>query len=342
MRMKVSIVGITGYSGLELVRLLARHPKIDIVSVHARQHVGKKLSELYPHLASICDLVITEIDAESIMNQSELVFFATPSGLASQMAAPFVEAGFPVIDLSGDHRLVPHIYKEWYQKEPGLENIQEQFTYGLAETSQIFGKKFIANPGCYATATELALWPLVEAKVLSHFPIIVDAKSGLTGAGKSLTDSSHFVNVQDNYVHYKLNQHQHIPEIEQYLKQFDENVPPIQFSTALLPVNRGIVATIYVSVKSNVEEQDIANIYQTAYEGKPFVRLQEQLPHLHQVIGSNTTAIGFALNEKTGILTVVSVLDNLIKGAAGQAIQNMNLMMGWSEELGLQTEAVYF
>ncbi|MGT2907100.1 N-acetyl-gamma-glutamyl-phosphate reductase [Streptococcus dentiloxodontae] len=332
--MKISIVGITGYSGLELVKILNNHKKIEIVSIHATKEIGRRLSELYPYLLGICDLKIENFDAQAIMNQSDLVFFATPSGIASQLAQPFVEAGFPVIDLSGDHRLPAACYEKWYKKTPAAKSSLNKFTYGLAEFADLTGKKFIANPGCYATAAELALIPLVKAQAIELNSIIVDAKSGLTGAGKALSDSSHFVNVHDNYVTYKLNHHQHIPEIVQELKLFDDNLEYFQFSTSLLPVNRGIMATVYAKLKTGVSEADIAAAFEQAYANKPFVRLQKELPELHNVIGSNFTDIGFAYNEKTNVLTVISVIDNLIKGAAGQAVQNLNLMQGWAETEG--------
>ncbi|MBM7636586.1 N-acetyl-gamma-glutamyl-phosphate reductase [Streptococcus saliviloxodontae] len=340
--MKVSIVGITGYSGLELLKILNNHKKVQVVSIHATKEVGQCISDIYPHLTDQCDLVIEAFDAAEIMSKSDLVFFATPSGIASHLSEPFVEAGFPVIDLSGDHRLSATSYSEWYAKEPAKQAILDQFVYGLAEFTDVKGKKFIANPGCYATATELALLPLVQAEVLEKdSSIIVDAKSGLTGAGKGLSDSSHFVNVHDNYVTYKLNKHQHIPEIEQALHLFDADLLPIQFSTSLLPINRGIVSTSYLKVKEGVSQEAVQMIFEKAYADKVFVRLSKGLPDLHQVLGTNYTDIGFQVNEKTGILTVISVIDNLIKGAAGQAVQNLNLMMGWDEAEGLPVQATY-
>ena len=194
---------------------------------------------------------------------------------------------------------------------------------------------------CYATATELALLPLVKEKLIDVNSIIVDAKSGLTGAGKVLSESSHFVNVHDNYVTYKLNRHQHIPEIVQELKRFDNNLEHIQFSTSLLPVNRGIMATCYVTLKKPLSNEAVSKIYQDLYADKPFVRLQQDLPELHNVIGSNFCDIGFAYNPVTNVLTVISVIDNLVKGAAGQAVQNLNLMMGWDETEGFPMTPSY-
>ena len=176
---------------------------------------------------------------------------------------------------------------------------------------------------------------MVATGLIETDSVIVDAKSGLTGAGKALSESSHFVNVHDNYVTYKLNHHQHIPEIVQTLQTFNPEMPEIQFSTSLLPVNRGIMASVYCKLKKDVTVSDVASAFTKAYSDKPFVRVQDSLPELHNVIGSNFTDIGFAYNEKTNVLTVISVIDNLLKGAAGQAVQNLNLMQGWDETEGL-------
>lgn len=339
--MKVSIVGITGYSGLELVKILARHQKFDLVSIHATKEVGQPLSAIYPYLQGICDLPIEAFDAQAIMAKSDVVVFATPSGVASQMVADFVAADFPVLDISGDHRLPADVYEKWYKKSAQDQAILDKFTYSLAEFSDIEGQKFISNPGCYATATELALIPIIKSGLVDLTSIVVDAKSGLTGAGKGLSDSSHFVNVHDNYVTYKLNQHQHIPEIMQTLQAFEPNLPYIQFSTSLLPVNRGIMATCYVKLTQDISQEELQQLYSQAYKDKPFVRVQSDLPELHNVIGSNFTDIGFAYNPVTKVLTIVSVIDNLVKGASGQAVQNLNLMFGFEETEGLLTTPNY-
>ncbi|MFR4697237.1 MAG: N-acetyl-gamma-glutamyl-phosphate reductase [Streptococcus salivarius] len=332
--MKVSIVGITGYSGLELVKILNNHKKVELVSIHATKEVGRRLSDVYPYLTGVCDLIIEAFDAQEIMGKADLVFFATPSGVASSLAEEFVQADFPVIDLSGDHRLPADVYQEWYKKSPAKQSILNKFTYALSEYADVKDKKFIANPGCYATATELALLPLVATGLIETDSVIVDAKSGLTGAGKALSESSHFVNVHDNYVTYKLNHHQHIPEIVQTLQVFNPEMPEIQFSTSLLPVNRGIMATVYCKLKKDVTVSNVASAFAKAYDDKPFVRVQENLPELHNVTGSNFTDIGFAYNEKANVLTVISVIDNLLKGR-WTAVQNLNLMQGWDETEGL-------
>ena len=338
--MKVAIIGVTGYSGVELVRLLQGHKEIDLVSVHASQSIGCQLGDLLPHLRGICDLPIKSVDATAIMEEADLVVFATPSGMSKDLARPFIAADFPLIDLSGDFRLPAKDYEKWYGQSAADSQQQALFTYGLSEWADIRGKKFISNPGCYATATSLALMPILDLIELDQ--IIVDAKSGLTGAGKKLAESSHFAHVHENYQTYKLNQHQHIPEIMQNLQSVNPKVPHIQFSTSLLPINRGIVATCYLRLKGGKTMEDVNRSMDLAYADKPFIRLQEgSLPDLHQVIGSNFVDIGWVYNPVTEVITLASVLDNLIKGAAGQAIQNLNLMYGFPETEGLALAPTY-
>ncbi|MFC3931989.1 N-acetyl-gamma-glutamyl-phosphate reductase [Streptococcus dentapri] len=332
--MKAAIVGVTGYSGLELIRLLNQHSQIEVAEIYATKEIGRKISDLYPHLKGICDLEIQEFKAMNIIQNTDLVFLATPSGVAKEVSKIFVAHDFPTVDLSGDHRLSASSYQKWYGKGAADSEVLDKFTYSLAEFTSDQGK-FISNPGCYATATELALIPLLTSQKIDLDTIIVDAKSGLTGAGKKLAESSHFVNVHDNYMTYKLNQHQHIPEIVQELQQFNSDLEHIQFSTSLLPINRGIMATVYVKVTDDVTDEEILELYQEAYADKFFVRIQNGLPDLHDVLGSNFTDIGFAYNPVTKVLTVVSVIDNLVKGAAGQAIQNVNLAWGFEETNGL-------
>ncbi|MGT2667381.1 N-acetyl-gamma-glutamyl-phosphate reductase [Streptococcus rifensis] len=338
--MKVAIIGVTGYSGIELYRLLRQHSHIEVHSVHASQSVGHGLSDLLPHMGNDQKLTIEAVDPEQIMKTVDLVFIATPSGYSKDIAGRFLEQDFPVVDLSGDYRLPAAVYEKWYGKSAAPASEQEQFTYGLSEWTTLFGKKFISNPGCYATATLLSLLPLVD--IIDEKSIIVDAKSGLTGAGKSLTASSHFVQAYGNYSTYKLNRHQHIPEIMRVLQAHNPEIPHLQFSTSLLPVNRGIVATSYLHLKDGKTAEDVDLAFKEAYKESAFIQLQgNQFPDLHQVVGSNRVAIGWEYNSRTEVLTVITVLDNLIKGAAGQAIQNVNLMYGFPETAGLDNLATY-
>ncbi|GCF93683.1 N-acetyl-gamma-glutamyl-phosphate reductase [Enterococcus florum] len=342
--MKVSIIGVTGYSGLELLRLLNNHPAVEIVSIHSHSQNGEAIDRRFPHLKQLIKLPLEEVNPEKIMAQADLVFFAAPSGVAKEQALPFIEKQFPVIDLSGDYRLKnPAHYEKWYGKTSAPISALHLATYGLADFDLPKDIKLIANPGCYATAAILSVAPLVRQKLIEKDSIIFDGKSGLSGAGKKLSEAAHYTEVNDNMSVYKLNQHQHIPEIIQQLQQWDKEIPAIQFSTALIPVTRGILMTTYCKAKTGVTSMDICEAFEAEYGSKPFIRLQEdqQFPCIKQVVGSNYCDIGTAYNKATQTITVVSVIDNLVKGAAGQAIQNLNLLMNLPETTGLELVPVY-
>lgn len=336
--MKAAIVGVTGYSGVELVRLILRHPFLVLGSIHSHSVYKNSFEELNPHLEGILHKEIQSFDPQQIMAENDVVFFATPAGFTKENVHPFVEADFPVVDLSGDLRLKDGtLYQKWYQKDPASAELLAKADYGLPEFHQETYGNLISNPGCYATAASLAAGPLLAAGLLQLDSLIFDGKSGLSGAGKKLTDASHFVSVQENMSMYKLNQHQHIPEIQQTLQGFAPKLAPIQFTTSLIPVKRGIFMTLFAKVTAGVTEEQVAAAFHQAYDGAPFVRLQPQgkLPELRQVNGSNYCDIGFGLNPENQVLTVVSVIDNLMKGAAGQAIQNFNRWAGLDETCGL-------
>lgn len=342
--MKVSIIGVTGYSGIELVRLLLQHPYVEIVSIHSHSQNGKEIAEYLPHLKQLLDLPLEPINSTEVMAKAELVFFATPSGISKEIATAFVEADFPIIDLSGDFRLkTDGQYEKWYKNSSAPFDFLQNAHYGLADFYSKPTSKLIANPGCYATGTLLSLAPLVEQELIETDSIIVDAKSGLSGAGKNLSEASHFVNCNENMTLYKMNSHQHIPEIMQQLQKWDQSIPAIQFSTSLIPVTRGIFITTYARSKEKLTQEQLWQVYRSFYQAKPFIRVQEQnvYPNLRQIIGSNFCDIGVAYNEVTNIITVVTVLDNLVKGAAGQAVHNLNHLAGWPETTGLNLVPIY-
>lgn len=255
--------------------------------------------------------------------------------MSQNLALAFIDADFPVIDLSGDFRLNKvETYEKWYKNTNVKNEYLLKSEYHLADIGKASGN-YIANPGCYATATLLALYPSVKNEMIDLNSIIVDAKSGLSGAGKTLSESSHFVNVADNMSMYKVNAHQHIPEIAQQLKIWNPNFQALQFSTSLIPVIRGIFVSTYAKVVSNFDIDQIRRAYVEAFLDKPFVRIRRQMPQLSDVIGTNFCDIGLAYNPVTNVLSIVSVIDNLMKGAAGQAVQNFNQLFGYDESLGL-------
>jgi N-acetyl-gamma-glutamyl-phosphate reductase, common form len=340
--MKAAIVGVTGYTGVELLRLIHQHPLLTVGTLHSQSMHKKSISEFYPHLQGICEQEVEPFDAEKIMQENQLVFFATPSGISKDLVQVFVDANFPVIDLSGDLRLDAPTYQQWYKKEPATQAILDQAYYAVPEWSEVQGN-LISNPGCYATTAILSAAPLLQQQMIEVDSLIFDGKSGLSGAGKQLTDMSHYVSVDENMSMYKLNQHQHIPEVLQFLQHFDQSLAALQFSTSLIPVKRGIFMTMYAKVKPGYTEQQLWEAFQSAYQEKPFVRVQPlgQLPELRQVIGTNYCDIGLGLNTSNQMLTVVAVIDNLGKGAAGQAIQNFNRWAGIAETSGLIQAPIY-
>lgn len=333
--MKVSIVGATGYSGLELLRLISQHPKLELISLHSLTGKGELLSETFPLVKETdYDLIIEPVDAVRISAIADIVFLATPAGTAKDLIPLFTSA-LQIIDLSGDLRLEKsENYDNWYRQAAAPQALRDEAVYGLSEWYQpaLVGAQLISNPGCYATAILLALVPLFEKLAMGD--VIIDAKSGVSGAGKSLSPATHFMQIHDNLQVYKINRHQHIPEIEQQLGKVTESVAPITLTTQLLPIARGLMATIYF--ETSATDQQLSAIFAAAYQQAPFVRIfTEQLPTIQQVIGSNYCDIGWHKDERTGRVTLISVIDNLVKGAAGQAIQNVNISQGWEQTLGL-------
>jgi N-acetyl-gamma-glutamyl-phosphate reductase len=344
--MKAAIIGATGYGGIELLRLLTKHPYVQVVSVHSSSQAGVPLHHHYPHILKEADFILNEIDPEKIAKIADIVFLGTPAGISSQLTPLFFDLGVTVIDLSGDFRLQNQItYEQWYKKAPPPSDYLQHATYGLAEwhREEIAGAKIVANPGCYPTAALLALIPLVKQKIIRERSIIIDAKSGVSGAGRAPSLTSHFTEINDNLKIYKVNEHQHIPEIEQELCRWDENSGPVTFSTHLVPMTRGIMATIYAEAKANLATDDLLDLYHSSYEGSYFVRIRDKgnFPSTKEVYGSNFCDIGVDVDDRTGRVTVVSVIDNLMKGAAGQAIQNLNIMMGIDEKTGLDQMPIY-
>ncbi|MFT4412528.1 N-acetyl-gamma-glutamyl-phosphate reductase [Fredinandcohnia humi] len=345
--MKAGIVGVTGYSGIELLRLLQFHPYINVHSVYSSSQVGMKLSEVYPQISSLANYSLESIDIPKIANEVDVVFIATPSGVSSTLIPELISQDVKIVDLSGDYRLGdPAIFEKWYNHPGPRQEDLEKATYGLSEWNRedIKNSSFISNPGCYPTATLLGLAPLVINKKIDVSSIVIDAKSGISGAGKSPSKTTHYAETNENFSIYKVNRHQHIPEIEQVLKVWDETIPYVTFSTHLVPMTRGIMSTIYInSISDSITFESLYELYSTSYEDSPFVRIRDKgnFPSTKEVYGTNYCDIGLAFDERTKRITVVSVIDNLVKGAAGQAIQNANLMFGWPEDTGLQMVPVF-
>ncbi|MDT3392311.1 MAG: N-acetyl-gamma-glutamyl-phosphate reductase [Bacillota bacterium] len=339
--MNVALVGVTGYSGMVLYQLLQQHPEVTTVRLFGHpDSQPQPLMEAVPNF--VADQTLIEpLDTATVMASCDVIFFATSAGVTTELAGPFIEADFPVIDLSGDYRLQdPQTFTKWYHKPAPATAALQNSHYGLVEFANAAGHNYIANPGCYATATLLGLAPLVQQQLIDPASIIVDAKSGTSGAGKKLAASTHFSQTDENLQLYKVNQHQHIPEIMQQLKIWNANVPAIQFTTTLLPIVRGIMDTIYAKSEATAEQLQAA--FTATYADSPFVRVLPagQLPTLKEVVGTNYCDLGISYNPVTHTVLVISVIDNLVKGAAGQAVQNFNQHFGYDATAGLQLATV--
>ncbi|WP_164669430.1 N-acetyl-gamma-glutamyl-phosphate reductase [Virgibacillus doumboii] len=345
--MKAGIVGANGYGGIELIRLLHNHPKITVKMLISHSTSGQRITEQYPQLQNILELPLEKLRTDEIVKQVDILFFATPSGITKDIAPPFVEAGLLCIDLSGDFRLKdPALYNRWYKKEPADQKFLDQAAYGLPEIyrEKLKGDVFIANPGCYPTAALLGVFPALKTKILdTNGPIIIDGKTGVSGAGRKPSQGTIFSEINENTRAYKLASHQHTPEIEQVLEDIQGSELHVTFSTHLVPMTRGILCTIYMPLTDSLTDNDVLQLYNDVYRNEPFVRVrpEKQWPATKEVAGTNYCDIGVSVDKRTNMLTIVSVIDNLVKGAAGQAIQTMNLVNNWDERTGLDTIPVY-
>jgi N-acetyl-gamma-glutamyl-phosphate reductase len=343
--LRAGIIGVTGYGGLELFRLLTAHPEINEVFLYSSTKQGQLLSDEAPHLLGInMDKLRSFKQLET--DELDVLFCSAPSGVSSELLPPIIERKMRIIDLAGDFRLKEaDTYREWYGKEPPDFDFVNQAVYGLSEwnENEIKEARLIANPGCYPTATLLGILPLVKNKMINPQTLIIDAKSGISGAGAKPQKASHFTKANDSLSIYKMNKHQHIPEIEQTMKAFADSNVNITFTTHLVPMSRGIMATMYAELAEDIQSHLVSEIFHELYNSKPFVRVFKESTDLFtkQVYGSNYCDLSFAIDERTNRITVVSVIDNLIKGAAGQAIQNMNIMFGINESEGLKQSPLF-
>jgi N-acetyl-gamma-glutamyl-phosphate reductase len=344
--MKAAIIGGTGYSSVELMRLLHNHPFVDVTSIISNSQAGSMLDEIYPHITTIINRPLQSLDFLTLTGNVDVVFLATPSGISRNIVPQLVDAGVKCIDLSGDFRLrSSESYETWYKHPAAKEHYLQQATYGLSEiyADQIKTSSLIANPGCYPTATLLGLMPVIKNNLIDGKSIIIDAKSGVSGAGRSASLSTHYAEVNENLKAYKIGGHQHIPEIEQTLEDESGQQQAITFTTHLVPMTRGIMCTIHANLVDVITTSEAIQLYSKFYESHPFVRIRPEgvFPSTKEVLGSNFCDIGLHVDARTGRLTIISVIDNLVKGASGQAIQNLNLQNGWDIRTGILQIPVY-
>jgi N-acetyl-gamma-glutamyl-phosphate reductase len=341
---KIGIINATGYTGVELARLLCRHPGVVLTSVTGRSSAGKKLSEVFPHLADL------ELTIETVLGEVDLAFSAMPHKESAGEVIPLIKQETRVVDISADFRLKDAAgYPAWYDFSHPAPELLKQAVYGLPELhrKEIAGAQLVANPGCYPTGAILALAPAVKAGIIEP-EIIIDSKTGLSGAGRSLSLGTHYAEANEDSSAYALGGHRHLAEIIQELSRLrPEPAPAITFVPHLVPMTRGILTTGYASLAAGgipidrKGTEELLQLYRDFYRDEPFVRVVAVPPHTKHTWGANICFIHPTIDLRTGRLVVVSALDNLVKGAAGQAIQNMNLMLGLAEKTGLEAPAVY-
>jgi len=339
--LNVAVVGATGYTGIELIKILLRHPEVRLSSLTAKVEETIKIQDEVPELFGRIDMTCSNLDVDEVCRTSDFVFLALPHTVSMKFAPAFLGAGKKVVDLSADYRFSrKEVYEEWYGVEHSDPTGLKAAVYGLPELfrHKIKSAELIANPGCYPTGAILGMYPALKENLVSEDQGIVDAKTGVTGAGRKASLNFLFPEVNENFMAYNLVAHKHTPEMVFILGETLGREFEIEFAPHLLPVNRGILSTIYLKVGKKVSEDKIRELYRAAYEKEPFVEISPggSLPRLSQVTGTNYCFIGLRLNTRTGNLIVVTVIDNLVKGAAGQAVQNMNIMNGWRESEGFE------
>ena len=339
------IIGGSGYTGAELLRLLALHPDVEVSAVTSRQYAGTKVTSVYPELSGYYDS-LTYTDPKDISNiKADVVFSALPHGVSQASVLPFIEAGVKVIDLSADFRLKDvEVYEKWYCEHTAPGYLSKA-VYGLPELyrESIKGASLIANPGCFPTGAILALAPVMSAGLLDlSAPVVIDSKSGVTGAGRKATIETSYVELNEGFKAYKVGSHRHTPEITQELSSLAGSEVNVTFTPHLLPVSRGILTTAYVWLKGQVTASSLHELYKETYASEPFVRVMNPglFPDILNVRGSNYCDIGIYYDDHEQKAIIVSVIDNLVKGASGAAVQNMNLLLGLDETTALTTPPI--
>lgn len=336
---KAGIIGATGYAGAELVRILSGHPECEIAAISSVSFEGKAISEVYPAYYGLNDMVCE--DADSVVEKSDVIFAALPHGLSQELAQRCFDLGKIFIDLGADFRLENEDdYKQWYGGSYVNKELHQNSVYALPELfrKNIAGKKTIANPGCYTTGVPLALAPAIAGGFVELDGIIADCKSGVTGSGRGLTQGTHYPDLNEGFHAYKVATHRHTPEIEQTLSHLAGQKVKLTFVPHLLPINRGILSTCYARLKPGVTKEQLRKAYEEFYKDEYFVRLlpEGMTADIHNIKYSNFCDVSIYTDERTGTFIAISAIDNMVKGAAGQAVQNMNIVFGLDEKCGLE------
>lgn len=343
---KVFICGGSGYTGGELLRILSNHPEVFVAGVTSERSAGKSVKDLFPQLHNYANLVYEHLNPIENLKKADLFFMALPHGESQRAVDFFFQHGKKVIDLSADYRLRdPMTYKEWYNVRHAFQTTLKRAVYGLPEIyrNKIKKAKLIANPGCYPTGAILGLLPALRNTLIDISSIVIDSKSGTSGAGRKAEVSVSYCEVNEGFKAYAIGTHRHTPEIEQELSLVSGKEIVVNFTPHLLPVDRGILTTIYAPLLKKASVSEILKKYNDAYRKEPFVRVLDYglYPNIKHVRGTNFCDIGLKVNERTSTLIIVTAIDNLVKGASGQAVHNMNIMMGFDEKTALDAVALF-
>lgn len=344
--LKAAICGGSGYTGAELLRILAGHPEVKVTAITSERSQGKSPVEIYPHLAGYEHLVYEPLVPDALFNKADFFFMALPHRASQPAVALFYKSGKKIVDLSADFRLKdPAVYEKWYKVPHDYQGVLKGAVYGLPELhrAKIKRSRLVANPGCYPTTAILALYPALKAGLIDPDWIVIDSKSGTSGAGRQADTKYSFCEVNEGFMAYSVATHRHTPEIEQELRAISKREIKVNFTPHLLPVNRGMLSTVYTRLIKRTGTAEILSIYKRTYRDEPFLRVLDEgkFPNISAVKGTNRCDIGLKADERTGTLIIVSAIDNLVKGASGMAVQNMNIMMGFPEETGLRQIAAF-
>jgi len=340
MKTKVAIIGATGYTGVELLRLLLHHPEVEVTALTTQKYAGISIGQVFPSLMKFLQIKCEELNIDQISKKADLIFTALPHKTAMETVPLFYRLGKRVVDLSADFRLKDSaVYERWYQKHTASDLLGDS-VYGLPELhrDKIRNAKIVGNPGCYPTGALIGLIPLIKKELITLEGVVVDSKSGVSGAGRDVVLESLFCEVNEGVKAYKIFAHRHTPEIEQEINLLAQKKIGITFVPHLIPMDRGILSSIYVQLNKKMKTEELLNAFQECYEGESFVRIypKGKLPNTKDVRGSNFCDIGLVVSEPGDRAVIVTAIDNLVKGASGEAIQNMNIMLGYPETMGLE------
>jgi N-acetyl-gamma-glutamyl-phosphate reductase len=340
MKTKIGVVGATGYTGVELLRLLLHHPEVEVTALTSQKYAGVPIDQVFPSLMKHLHLKCEELAIDQISKKTDFIFTAVPHKTAMETVPLFYRQGKKVVDLSADFRFKDaDVYERWYQKHTSADLLPES-VYGLPELhrEKIRTAKIVGNPGCYPTGALIGLIPLVKKGMVSLENIVIDSKSGVSGAGRDVVLESLFCEVNEGVKAYKIFEHRHLPEIEQELSEMTQKRVAVTFVPHLIPMDRGILTTIYLVLTKKWKTEEVLNAFQEHYQKEPFIRIypKGKLPNTKDVRGSNYCDIGVKVNEADGRTVIVTAIDNLVKGASGEAVQNMNIMLGYPETMGIE------